>query len=191
MSDRPAHRRVIASTLFCVTAIACWYAFVFSPQRQVLRHVLERAAVEMRETEAIDGTLAHAAAIRRARSQVLARLSGENRSQRYAIAQTLTLLDRNARMQSVSILSIVPANVSAGNATLRSPVGAVTDDPIDLSISVEGTFEATMRFLEAASSSIEPLAIGDVRLNAERSDGKKERLLAQIDARVYHFMMPK
>jgi hypothetical protein len=187
MSDPSARRRVIAPILLCVAAMACWYLFVFSPQRQTLRDLLNRTSAETREIEAIHATLAQATAIRRARSQILARLSGENRSGRRAIEQSLVLLDRNARLQSVSILSIVPA----GNMPSQSVSGSPADDGTELSISVEGTFEATMRFLEAASSSVEPLDIGDVRLNAERSDGNQERLLAQIDARVYHFTMPK
>jgi hypothetical protein len=187
MTNVSERRGVLALWIAAVLVIACSYALVIAPQRYALRGALEIAAAESQKTDQIRATLRHAVSIRRARAEVIARLGAERRGQRSTIEHILELLDRDARDHAVSIVAIAPGNSAHVEGSKAS--GAPAD--IDLTISTEGTFEETMRFLEEASSSVAMLDIGDVRLSAERRAGNTEVLLAQIEARAYRFEVPK
>ena len=170
-----------------IVAIGCWYATCFAPQRSALTALLDMTATEVGEQATIRSTLARADGIRRARADVLSRLAADKSGNGPAIQPMLLALDRDARAQGISIVSISPSTPQVeSQATTLQPVAETS-----LTVSLEGPFERILRFLENANASGALLDIGDVRLNAERLKGTHEILLAQVDVRSYRFRLPR
>ena len=170
-----------------LVVLVVWASWIFVPQHQRLAALLDDASADAQSVARIDATLRQAGAIRKARADVIARLSGEDRTQKRSMEEMLRLLDRDARQRSVSIVAITPVQSAAGVATKHK----VENNAPEFEIAVEGTFARTMRFVEMASESDASLEVVNVRLDAERREGGQQLLVAQIDVHASRFTMPR